>query len=261
MAGSDYLISELRRLRESFGLTQEAWADRIHFSAKHVGAIERGERPALPDYLKAVDKVFGTALVRFYREFVRGDWTPVWYRPFVEYEGRATLLRVYHPTLIPGLLQTEAYARALLPAMNVPAEDVEQTLAARLDRQEIISRTTSPCRLVVILDEMAIRRTVGGPEVMREQLKALTEVGDRPNVQIHVVPLATPAYVGMYGPIVLASVEGRTVGFLEGHQEGRVVESPDRTASLESDWESIRQYALPCAQSLELITKAGETWT
>ncbi|WFE20763.1 helix-turn-helix transcriptional regulator [Solwaraspora sp. WMMD937] len=261
MAGSDYLISELRRLRESFGLTQDAWADRIHFSAKHVGAIERGERPALPDYLKAVDKVFGTALVRFYREFVRGDWTPVWYRPFVEYEGRATLLRVYHPTLIPGLLQTEAYARALLPAMNVPAEDVEQTLAARLDRQEIITRTTSPCRLVVVVDEAALRRRVGDAEVMRDQLKWLVSISAEQHIRVLVVPADSPAYVGLRGPMVLASVEGRTVGFLEGHLEGNVVESPDSVASLEADWEDIRGYALSVEQSRKLIMEATERWT
>lgn len=256
MSGSEYLIGELRRLREAAGLTQEAWGDRVHFSGSHVGSVERGERPALPDYLKAVDRAFGTTLVDFYRKFVRGDWTPTWYRPLVEYEGRATLLRVYHPNLIPGLLQTEAYARDLLPAMNVPPEDVEQTLATRLDRQEIITRPVKPCRLVAIVDEMALHRQVGGAEVMRDQLTLLASAGERHHVQVHVVPLDSPAYVGLYGPIVLASVDGRTVGFLEGYQEGRLVESPEAVVGLEGDWEAIRCYALPCGHSRDLIMKA-----
>jgi transcriptional regulator with XRE-family HTH domain len=260
MSGSEYLVKELRRLREAAGLTQEAWGERIHFSASHVGSVERSERPVLPDYLRAVDRAFGTTLVEFYRKFIRGDWTPIWYMPFVEYEGRATLLRVYHPTLIPGLLQTEEYARALLLAMNVRPEDVEQTLAARLDRQEVIRRTVKPCRLVVVVDEAALRREVGNPQVMREQLEALV-APDQPHVRVQVIPAETPAYVGLRGPIVLASVDGRTVGFLEGHLEGNVVESPDGVASLESDWEDIRGYALSAQQSQELIMKAAKQWT
>ncbi|MDG4765218.1 DUF5753 domain-containing protein [Solwaraspora sp. WMMD406] len=178
----------------------------------------------------------------------------------VEYEGRATLLRVYHPNLIPGLLQTEAYARELLPAMNVPPEDVEQTLAARLDRQEIITRSVKPCRLVAVVDEAALHRRVGSPEVMREQIEALM-APELSHVRVQVVPADAPAYVGLRGPIVLASVDGRTVGFLEGHLEGNVVESPDGVASLEADWEDIRGYALSAQQSQELITKAAKQWT
>ncbi|MFY1634117.1 helix-turn-helix domain-containing protein [Solwaraspora sp. WMMB335] len=261
MSGSKWLIGELRRLRESAGLTQEAWGTKLHFSTSHVGAVERGERPALPDYLHAVDKVFGTTLLAFYREHIRGEWAPSWYRPFIDYENRATLLRIYQPNLVPGLLQTEDYARALLQALNVGPGELDPTLAARLDRQDLVTRAASPCRLAVVLDESSLRRCVGGGEVMRDQLKALAEAGDRTNVQIHVVPLATPAYVGLLGPLVLAAVEGRTIGYLEGHLEGRVIESPEAVTDLEVIWEAVRAYALPCAQSQELMMKVGETWT
>ncbi|MFY1655123.1 helix-turn-helix domain-containing protein [Solwaraspora sp. WMMB762] len=261
MSASEYLIEDLRRVREMLGLTQEAWGERLHFSASHVGAVERGERPALPDYLGAVDRAHGTAFMKFYREFIRGEWTPVWYRPFVEYEGRAKLLRIFQPMVMPGLLQTEAYARALLQALNTKPEELEPTLAARLDRQEIVTRATNACRLVVVLDEIVLRRSVGGPEVMRDQLKAIADANQRQNVQVHIVPFTTGGYPGVLGPMVLATVDGRTVGFLEGHLEGRLIEATDATEALEEDWETIRGYALPGQQSHEMIMEAIETWS
>ncbi|MEO3741974.1 helix-turn-helix transcriptional regulator [Plantactinospora sp. B5E13] len=261
MSASQYLIKELRWARETLGLTQEAWGERIHFSAKHVGAVERGERPALLGYLTAVDRAFGTALMEFYRLFVTGEHVPVWYRPFVEYEGRATLLRVYHPLLVPGILQTEAYARAVLTGYRFQPDIVEGMLATRLGRQEILRRRPDPCQLVAVLDEGVLHRRVGDAEVMRDQLKALVAACEQPNVRVQVVPFDAGAYVGLDGPLAIASVDGRSVGFLEGYLKGRVVESPDAATDLEGAWEAIRDYALPSHQSLEMITRAAERWT
>lgn len=260
MSASQYLVKELRWARETLGLTQEAWGERIHFSAKHVGAVERGERPALPDYLACVDRAFGTALMEFYRLFVLEELVPVWYRPFVEHEGRATLLRVYHPLLVPGILQTEAYARAVLTGYRFQPETVDAMVATRLGRQEILRRRPDPCQLVAVVDEGVLHRRVGDAEVMRDQLKALVAACEQPNVRVQVVPFEAGVYAGMNGALVLATVEGRSVGFLEGYLEGRVVESPEATTELESAWEAIRDYALPGNQSLEMITRAAEKW-
>ncbi|MDG4762897.1 helix-turn-helix transcriptional regulator [Solwaraspora sp. WMMD406] len=261
MSGTEWLRLELRRLREAADLSQESFGQRIHFSTSHVGAVERGDRPILPGYLRAIDNAHGTALVTLYRQFIRGEWTPAHYRPFVEYEGRATLLRVFHPALVPGLLQTEAYARALLPAVDVPPEELEQTLAARLDRQEVITRDSRPCHLATVVDESALHRLVGNPEVMRDQLKALASAGDRQHLQVHVIPADTPVYVGLLGPMVLATVEGRCVGFLERYLDGQLIESPNQIEALERKWEIIRGYALSAQQSRELIMRVAEKWT
>ncbi|MGX7672049.1 helix-turn-helix domain-containing protein [Plantactinospora sp. DSM 117369] len=261
MSASEYLVDDLRRTRELLGLTQEAWGDRIHFSAKHVGAVERGERPALPDYLAAVDRAFGTAFVKFYRMFVKRELVPVWYRPFIEQEGQASLLRVYHPLLVPGILQTEAYAQAVLTGYRFQPDTVDDMLATRLGRQEILHRRPDPCQLVAVLDEGVLHRRVGDADVMRDQLKALVAACDRPHVRVQVVPFEAGAYVGMDGALAIATVDGRSVGFLEGHLEGRVVESPDAVTDLEGVWEAIRDYALPSNQSLELIMRMAEKWT
>jgi transcriptional regulator with XRE-family HTH domain len=259
MSASEYLIADLRRVRELVGLTQEAWGERIHFSAKHVGAIERGERPALPDYLEAVDRAFGTTFVKFYREFVTGEWAPVWYRPFVEHESRATLIRHYQPLLIPGLLQTEAYARAVIGTTR-SGSVLEDAVSGRLTRQEVVTREANPARLVVVLDEGVLYRPIGGTAVMREQLLALVEAVRRPNVSVFIVPAHVGAYAGLDGPVALASGHRSIVGFVDGHPAGGVVESVDGVEDLERRWEAVREYAQPQDASLELITKAADSW-
>ena len=260
MSASEYLIGELRRTRELLGLTQEAWGARINFSAQHVSSVERGVRAALPDYLTAVDRAFNTNLAAFYWEFVLGEASPVWLRPWLDQEREASLLRYFELAVIPGLFQTESYARAVIGTTRSGAV-AEDAVATRLARREIMTREEDPARIVAVLDESALYRPVGGPEVMREQLLALVEVIQRPNVSVFVVPKHVGAYAGLDGPIGLATVHGRTVGVRDAPGAGDVVEDPARLAILERQWEAIREYALPQDMSLELIMKAAETWT
>ncbi|MFY1632072.1 DUF5753 domain-containing protein [Solwaraspora sp. WMMB335] len=174
-----------------------------------------------------MDKAFDTALAEFYREFVVGEQVPVWLHPFV----------------VPGLLQTEVYAREVLAVFeDDPGADLNGLVAARIARQSILSRK-SPCRLVAVVDEMVFHREVGSRAVMREQIGALTAAAERPSVQIHVIPLGTGLYPGLHGGLVLATVDGRTVGFLDGYLRGRIVEAPDDTARLEDAWELTRDTA------------------
>ncbi|MDG4830267.1 helix-turn-helix transcriptional regulator [Solwaraspora sp. WMMD1047] len=260
MAGSDFLIRHLRRLRELIGLSQDAWAAKIHYSAQHVGGIERGERPVTPDYLAAVDQALGTSFVEYYEGHIRNEVTPIWLKSWFEHEREADLLRHFETVIVPGLLQTEAYARAII-GTELAGAAAEEAVMNRLARQAVITRNDSPARLVVTLDEGVLYRPVGGPTVMRPQLLALVEAIQRPNVSIYVVPSHVGAYAGLNGPLALASVQGRTVGLVDGHPEGGVVENPVGVTALERRWEAVREYAEPQHRSLELITKAAESWT
>lgn len=188
-------------------------------------------------------------------EFVIGEHAPVWLRPFIELEGRATLLRVYQPLLIPGLLQTEAYAQAVITRYGCQGKAASSALASRLARQEILYREPDPCRLVAVVDENVLRCRAGDAAVMRDQMKTLVAASEHPNITVQVIPSDVGVHPGMDGPFAIATVDGRSVGYAEGQLLGRVVESPDATAELEQVWEGIREYALPSHLSLELITR------
>ena len=168
-------LVEMRRVREMEGLTQEAWGERIHYSAQHVSAVERGTRPVTLDYLTAVDKEFRTSFATYYREVVENELTPVWLREWNGLQDEALALRWYEPAFVPGPLQTEAYARATLRASGLFSDDeVEQRVATRMARRSAIlgeDGTGGDQRLIAILDEAVLRRTVNGDRaLMAEQV-------------------------------------------------------------------------------------------
>lgn len=242
------------------GLTQEAWAAKINFSAQHVSSVERGIRAVLPDYVRAVDRAFGTNFSRFYREYVIGDSSPVWLRPWLDYEREATMLRYFELAVVPGPLQVEAYARAIIGTTRTGAA-ADDAVAIRLARGQIITRDENPPRVVAILDDSVLRRPVGTMTVMHEQLTALVSAIERVNVSVFIVPSYVGADAGLDGPVALATCQGRVVGARDAAGAGDVVEDPASVDLLERQWEAIREYALPQDVSLDLITKAVETWS
>jgi transcriptional regulator with XRE-family HTH domain len=131
-------IEELRLAREAAGFTQEQLATEINYSQGQISKIETGERPPSKDFADRADIVLNTGglLGRIVRRAQQQQTTPAWFRSWPAVEGEATSLRAYHPVLIPGLLQTEAYARALLSAdPGVTPDEVEQRVSARLERR------------------------------------------------------------------------------------------------------------------------------
>nr|WP_203859443.1 helix-turn-helix transcriptional regulator [Plantactinospora mayteni] len=177
MSASEFLLWELGRRRAVEGLSQHEWGSRVHFSAQHVSAVERGTRPAKIDYLQAVDNKFGTSLAVFYESFVKQELAPVWLRPWLEYEEKAAALRLYGALVIPGLFQTERYARMVLSCSPLQPEELERKVQLRLSRQAILDRADPP-RISAITEELALRR--GEPEIMSEQVRHLVTLAERP---------------------------------------------------------------------------------
>jgi hypothetical protein len=133
---------------------------------------------------------------------------PDWFRGWPGKEAEATELRWYEPLIVPGLLQTEAYARTLLRTrVGVTEDEFEAMLAARLERQVILARPKPPT-LWVLLDEGVLHRPVGDAQVMHEQVSYLAAAARRPNIVVQVVPRSVGAYEGLRGPLVLASFAG-----------------------------------------------------
>jgi len=208
------LGSQLRRLREANGISREAAGFVIRASGSKISRLELGrvgfkERDVI-DLLKlygVTDPDQLAALIDLAREAnARGWWhkysdiVPSWFQSYVGLEAAASLIRTYEVQFIPGLLQTEDYARAvaLLGHAGAPAEEVERRVRLRMERQEMLTRPGAP-RLWAVMDEAALRRPIGGPDVMRDQLKALIEMTALPNASLQVMPFEFGGHAGAGG--------------------------------------------------------------
>ncbi|MEV0153891.1 helix-turn-helix transcriptional regulator [Micromonospora sp. NPDC050686] len=259
----DHFAEELRLARAASGMSQTALAEALSYSAALVAKVETCERRPSLDFARRCDMVFGTdgRFERIQRRISRETVVP-WFRDWAGIEQEATALRWYEPLCVPGLLQAEGYAHALLSGGGLFAPDeVEQQAAARLDRQAVLTRDRPPL-LTTVIDEHVLRRCVGGPEVMREQVLHLVKLGSTlPRVRIQVVPMSAGAYPGLAGHFVLAtSSTGEDVVYLEGQRHGQAVDRTDFLQEMVEVWESIRGEALSQRQSLDLMAEVAETW-
>jgi hypothetical protein len=157
-----------------------------------------------------------TRLLRYARARHDVDW----FAQHVSYETRATVMRIYEALIVPGLLQTEDYARAALTAGQV-VKDVEAAVAARMERQKVLAREDPPW-LWVLLNQSVLEQPVGGPKVMRVQLARLLEVSRLPHIVIRVVPRSLGAHVGLDGSFKITTVNEGDVAYMEAVGGGRL---------------------------------------
>jgi len=250
-------------MRTTAKLSQEEFGKRTHYSASMVSAVELGQRPLDAAYLTRADGVLGTGdlFVRLL-ELAKRDGEPVWFRPWLDAERTATQLRCFESNLIPGLLQTANYARAIFRGdTSLTEEQIEELVAARMARQAILDRAEPP-QFTAVLDEAALDRSAEEcVPVLAEQLTHLLACAERPNVSIHVLPRSVGLHIGLTGPFVLArSADGGWVGFMDNQLEGVVMDRTEEVAALLARWESVRNEALPRRQSIELIKELVRPW-
>ncbi|MHA5049931.1 helix-turn-helix domain-containing protein [Streptomyces sp. SD15] len=216
--GQVVLGRRLLDLRESAGLKREEAARILRVAPATVRRMEMAEVALKIPYLQLLLKSYGVsdneaeAFVQLAEEANRPGWwqrfhdiLPGWFSMYVSLEGAATLIRSYEPHFIPGILQTEDYARGVLESGAVGharPEDIERHVALRIQRQDLLTREGAP-RIWTVMDETALRRPVGGPEVMRAQIDKLLQVTKLPHVTLQVVPFSTGPHPGTYGPFVL----------------------------------------------------------
>ena len=161
-----------------------------------------------------------------------------------------------------NLLQTEDYARAMLRTQVMATdEEIEEMVAARLARQAILSRDRPPM-FWVILDEGVLRRPVGGPKVMGEQLRHLADAARRPSIVLQVIPLSACAHQGMSGSFVIAEFEkAAPVVYQDTAARGQVIEDADDIEAVSVMWDTLMAEALPRNASRELVEEVAKTWT
>jgi transcriptional regulator with XRE-family HTH domain len=181
---------ELQAARSRAGMSRELLATKINYSPSLIGMVESCRRVPGLDFARRCDQVFGTTgTFERMQEHLRTAPFPAGFRPFVEYEARATALRGFEHVLVPGLVQTAEYARAVLATRpNTSEEQVDEFVTARLERQVILDRDEPPL-LWLVIDEAVLHREVGGAKVMHDQLVHLAEMSERPNITIEVIPL------------------------------------------------------------------------
>jgi transcriptional regulator with XRE-family HTH domain len=168
---STFLLGELRRARSAAGMSQEDLGKTINYSGSQVSAVENGQRPPTRDYLAAIDGALHTGglFERLQSNLANFDQAPVWFRDWLLIEREATMIRWFEPLVVPGLLQTEDYTRAIIEgARLIGAAEVEQRVATRMERRRILE-SANPPNLITLIDESALRRCVGSSAIMAVQ--------------------------------------------------------------------------------------------
>jgi DNA-binding XRE family transcriptional regulator len=209
------LGKRLQDLREKAGLSYEQAGLALDVTHATVRRMEKAEVGLKLPYVEKLLSTYGITspeeiggFLALAREANRPGWwhsfrdvLPDWFSAFVSLEGEASIIRAYEPHYVPGLLQTPAYARAVLRAglPHAAAEEVDRLVDLRIERQSLLARPDAPL-LWVVVDETVLRRPIGGRQVMREQVGALAEAAELPNVRLQMMPFAAGPHPAMYGP-------------------------------------------------------------
>ncbi|HXP54380.1 MAG TPA: helix-turn-helix transcriptional regulator [Streptosporangiaceae bacterium] len=270
------LGSELRRLREDHSIKLEEVAERLGVAASTLSRIETGKAPTKSVYLTAMLEMYGVTdpaqrqvLVDMAREGHRKGWwsvyddvLPTGFGIYVGLEAEAAGLRSFEGEAVQGLFQTPDYARAILREVQVrdTDEQVERLVDLRMKRQEVLDRNP-PLDVWMILDEAVIRRTIGGPEVMRDQLARLVEASKKPNVTLQVLPFSTGSHAGLRGPFSILEFPERAdpdVAYVESVAGIIYLEKEREVRTAAEAFDRLRAAALSPGQSTDLIIEAAK---
>ncbi|MGW1675533.1 helix-turn-helix domain-containing protein [Streptomyces sp. NPDC002324] len=270
------LGQELRRLRELKGMTAEEVAERLLVSQSKISRLENGRRSIsqrdvrdLCGVYEVEDQRVVDSLMQMAKDSRQQGWWHAFgdvpYSVYIGLETDAASLRVYDPQVVPGLLQTRPYAEALIAGAlpeTTPA-DIDKRVQVRLRRQERISAPESPLRLWTVLDESALRRVVGSPSLMREQLEHLVEQSQLPHVTVQVIPFdmgAHPGLNGQYAILEFPDASDSSVVYIEGVTSDLYLEKPADVQKYSVMYEHLRAQALNVDQSRQLIANIAKDY-
>ncbi len=255
-----YFGAELRRARMAAGLSMDELGRAIHYSGAQVGRVENGERLASLQFVQRCDVKLGTdgRFERLWDVVRRYSHThPSGFLQFLDYEAEAVSISEFIAQAVPGLLQTEDYARAVFRASQPGKgdEEIEQLVASRLARQAILNRPKPPM-LWFVLWEALLRCPVGGPEVMAVQIAHMIEVASLPNVVLQVLPFAAGAHAGLLGQFTLLTLPGGAeAAYTESVRSAQMIERPEDVAEFALVYKVLQTEALSPAASLEFLTR------
>ncbi|MEE1815569.1 helix-turn-helix transcriptional regulator [Streptomyces sp. SP18ES09] len=249
---------QLKLCRVRAGMERAELGARTGYSASTIASFEQGRRIPPPRFIDQADEVLeaGGVLKAGKKEVARAQY-PAFFRDAARLEAQALELHVYATQAVPGLLQTNEYARAVFEMWRplLDEEVVDQRVTARLARQEIFSRRPVP-HLSFVIEESVLHRPLGGRGVWQGQLEQLLLVGQRRNVEIQVMPLWREEHAGLAGPFTLIEDrEERRIAYTEVQGDSRVHTERGRVRELEAAYGILRAQALTPEESLALIEK------
>lgn len=249
----------VQALREHAGMSREEFGTLIGLSKHTVTSIEVGRRMPDPDFVERAEPLLGDtgALRNAVRHLTRRPGLASWFRQWARKEESAITLCTYECRMIPGLLQTEQYARTMFVDLVPPLSDeqIEDQWAARVKRQQLL-RDRPNTAFSFILDEHLFLRRTGGGEVTRELIDHVVAVGDRRNVEVQVLPLSVGVHPGLIGPIVmLETTENRWFAYGEGQETGQLIADSKVVSTLQMRYAKLRSQALAPEESRSLLLR------
>ncbi|MBT2491033.1 helix-turn-helix transcriptional regulator [Streptomyces sp. ISL-96] len=257
------LGAELRHAREKEGLTQEELGQPLFVSGSFIGQLEAGTRRMMPEYAAKIDEILGTGgfFERNCKASTKSKY-PDHFAEAAEAEAIATAIKEYAPLLIPGLLQTEPYARAIFRAYQPTAteEVIDELVAARLDRAHLLDDPTKPL-LWTVLDEAVLRRKVGEPAEMARALHHLAVMARRHRIIMQVLPFEAGPHAAMGGALKLMTFDDAPpLAYLEGPGTGRLEDDPATVTRHQLAYDLVGAMALSPKESLALIDSVAEDY-
>lgn len=257
-----WIASDLRFYREAQGLSLSQMGQIMECNRHTVSNVEHArdgwnmnedQASKLDAYLK-----FNGHFARLVR-YARTAHDPDWFAEYTKYEAKALVIRFYRLSLMPGLLQTPEYARAVITASRM-VQDVEAAVEARVKRREVLAGREPPL-VWILLDESLLYRPIGGKKVMREQLSFLLDTIDTPQVTIRVVPQSAGFHLGLDGSFNTLTMEAGDVAFVEAPGGGRLIQGNPEIREFGLRWDRIGASALPWDASRDLIAQAMERFS
>jgi transcriptional regulator with XRE-family HTH domain len=266
------LGAELRRYREAAGLTIDAVAEKMDCSASKISRLETGQTGASPRDVRDMLVLYhvGQPELDDLMDVARETRQRGWWRPYgsiltgayVAFEAAASAIRSYEAQCVPGLLQTEEYVRSQVGAArpDLPPEELANRVRVRLDRQTLLTQD-DPVHLWCVVDEAALVRPVGGPDVMRAQLEFLVQSAERPHVRIQVLPFEAGAHAGMDGSFLMLHFpdeQDPDTVYVVMATGGVFQEKADELRRYETVFSSLQEVALPPDESAAFIARKAK---
>ncbi|MFF0227922.1 Scr1 family TA system antitoxin-like transcriptional regulator [Streptomyces sp. NPDC004629] len=253
----DYFGYELRRKREEAGLTQKELGGIVFCTGSLIGQIETTLKVPTREFAERVDAALMTdgCFTRLVGLVLRSQ-LPTWFQPFADMEAKAAYISTYQCQLVYGLLQTEAYARAVLGVEH--GDHLDELVAARLERQRALRREQPPV-VWVVLDEGVLHREIGGREVMREQLAHLLATFGKPWIELQVLPFSVGQHAGMMGSFTgLRFDDHPDLHYSENYDSGHMTANPQVIRKRSLGYARLQAEALSPRESATLIARVME---